>query len=170
MVFFLHLLGKRQIKNVLLLLHLTQRPNNTSRSPFRTSRPKVEFNLTVYKIVSTIPPCPPYSFKKHFTISRIPLSNVGGCSVIIKRAPHFSAIYKNASHNSASSKFHHLHLILITLFLGIFLMWVWAFFARVSSERDKDMLFIIIFIIATIVKKIGPYSVTLIRFKKHFKG
>ena len=139
MVFYLRLLGKRQIKNV-LLLHSTQRPNNTSRSPFRTSRPKVEFNLTVYKIVSTIPPCPPYSFKKHFTISRIPLSNVGGCSVITERAPHFSAIYKNASHNSASSKFHHLHLILITLFLGIFLMCVWAFFARVSSAGQRHAL------------------------------
>ena len=133
MVFYLRLLGKRQIKNV-LLLHSTQRPNNTSRSPFRTSRPKVEFNLTVYKIVSTIPPCPPYSFKKHFTISRIPLSNVGGCSVIIKRAPHFSAIYKNASHNSASSKFHHLHLILITLFLGF----SWCVFGHFLQECPQS--------------------------------
>ena len=167
MVFYLRLLGKRQIKNV-LLLHSTQRPNNTSRSPFRTSRPKVEFNLTVYKIVSTIPVLPIPS-KNTLQLVEF-LCQMSVVVALLQSERPISAIYKNASHNSASSKFHHLHLILITLFLGIFLMCVWAFFARVSSERDKDMLFIIIFIIATIVKKIGPYSVTLIRFKKHFKG
>ena len=57
-----HRSALRALKNV-LLLHSTQRPNNTSRSPFRTSRPKVEFNLTVYKIVSTIPVLPPIPSK-----------------------------------------------------------------------------------------------------------